>query len=416
MRLVPVVFLVLLLVGQLAFAAPRVCSASETGFIAEQLAPQARALGDTCRAGNGNIAGYLGSWDIWTGESYAIIDSMRSEAMDGCCGTTHVRPLSVTMPLRTVAAAGVYVGWLAHAEIWSAVPSDTCDFVPGALICAGAVYRVGWAGAAGYYVDYPLDFCTTDLPRTGVYFNVVVFDSAGTGAGSPCPYVSVDATPCPDWYNGGTAWVGFSAPYLLSMESSFECTGDVPVEMSSLNAVAVPGEVQVRWRTESELENLGFNVYRATDGDKTKINEWMIPGAGTTLSPTDYQFVDQDVTVGTRFQYWVSDVDFSGAESFHGPVVVVVPQESPADLGLTADASGGTVTLSMAIPTEGSARLAVYDMAGHEVAVLVNQVLPAGRGQIEWDGSTAGGQAAAGAYVVRLVHTTGVVSAKAVLR
>lgn len=382
----------------------------------ELLPSPSRGLGDTCWTGNPTIAGYLSGWEIWSGESYAILDSMRNDAMETCCGTTNVRPLSVRIPLRTMADAGVQVEWLAHVELWTAVAGATCDQVPGELICSGSVFRVGWAGAAGYYVNYPLDGCTTDLPRSGYYFNVIVFDSTGTGNNTLRPYVSVDATPCLDWYDEGTGWLEFQASYLLSMQSSFECTGDVPIELSSLSAVASPGEVQVRWRAETESENLGFNVYRASDGERAKVNEWMIPGAGTTLSPNDYQFVDRDVTVGTRFQYWVSDVSFGGLETFHGPVVVVVPEDSPAALGLTTEASASGITFRMAIPAEGQAKLSVYDVAGHEVAVLVNQSLPAGRGQIEWDGATAQGNAAPGAYIVRLVHDSGVVSAKAILR
>ncbi len=320
------------------------------------------------------------------------------------------------MSLRTVAAAGTEVWWIAHAELWGWQEGASCAHEPATLICSGNPYRVGWSGSAGYYVFYPLDGCTTDLPRSGFYFGVVAFDSAGTGNGSPRPYVSVNSTPCLDWYNDGSGWAGVWESYLLSMVTFFRCTGEVPVELSSLQAVASPAEVRLTWRTESESENLGFNVYRASCGERIRINEWLIPGAGTSLSPHEYRFTDRDVSPGAVFRYWVSDVAFGGAETFHGPVVVMVPEDRPAELGLTVDGSSEGLVVRMGLPTEGHTRLAVYDLSGHEVAVLVNQTLGSGTCEVTWDGSIPAGMAARGVYIVRLVHTSGVITTKAVLR
>lgn len=385
----------------------------------------ARAEGDTCIAGNatGTPTYYL-SGGLTAGRGMAVIDSM--EALDACCGTPGVLPLSVWWAVVWAGGSGP-ISFIAHGAIWgsqpgSGAPPDTCFARPAEQICNGNGVR--WTlsdPGSGYWytwVDFPLENCTY-LPRTGYYFNAVLIDSSGANI-----YRLVDNVlrNCYDWgtTDGGTSWgelySSSGTAWSLLLYSQFRCTQQVPIEMSSLSAVAVPGQVQVRWRTESEMENLGFNVYRGAGIERSKINEWMIPGAGTTLSPNDYEFVDLDVAVGTRFQYWVSDVSFGGVETFHGPVVVVVPQERPSELGLTVDGSRDVLTLNMAIPSEGQTKLSIYNVAGHEVGVLVNQVLPAGRGQIEWDGTTASGKAAPGAYIVRLVHDSGVVSAKAVLR
>ncbi len=58
--------------------------------------------------------------------------------------------------------------------------------------------------------------------------------------------------------------------------------GPVPVELSSFLASATESGVQLEWRTVSESDNLGFNVYRAiaSDGPRELLNNEILPGAG----------------------------------------------------------------------------------------------------------------------------------------
>ncbi len=58
----------------------------------------------------------------------------------------------------------------------------------------------------------------------------------------------------------------------------------LPVELSLFIATAENGFVILKWKTESEIENLGFNIYRSlvdTSG-YIKINKSLIAGAITT--------------------------------------------------------------------------------------------------------------------------------------
>ena len=55
-------------------------------------------------------------------------------------------------------------------------------------------------------------------------------------------------------------------------------------------------------------------------------------------------------------------------------------------------------TIRYALPQAGNVRLAVYDLLGHEVAVLVDEPKPAGHHTTRFDG----GDLPSGAYVYRL--------------
>ncbi len=103
------------------------------------------------------------------------------------------------------------------------------------------------------------------------------------------------------------------------------------------------GAVVLTWVTTAEFDNWGFNVYRAEVNDPAqavRVNEYLIPGRGQAVSGATYHFVDTNVQPGTRYWYWIEDVDLDGNASWHGPVEVFVPEA--LDPG-----TGGSGTLFM---------------------------------------------------------------------
>ena len=88
----------------------------------------------------------------------------------------------------------------------------------------------------------------------------------------------------------------------------------LPVEFSVFTALSTDRGIILKWRTESETNNLGFNLYRSEtpDGTFAKINVVLIKGAGTDATPHDYQFVDEGIQPGKVYYYYIEDVDLSG--------------------------------------------------------------------------------------------------------
>ncbi|MBI1927873.1 hypothetical protein HYR99_26990 [Candidatus Poribacteria bacterium] len=86
----------------------------------------------------------------------------------------------------------------------------------------------------------------------------------------------------------------------------------LPVELSAFNADRTSDGVLIRWRTESETNNLGFDVYRI-EGEKTvKVNVQIIKGHGTTGEPHDYQFLDTNPPDNASLKYFLEDIDVTG--------------------------------------------------------------------------------------------------------
>ncbi len=106
------------------------------------------------------------------------------------------------------------------------------------------------------------------------------------------------------------------------------------VKLISFWAFGKDEEVQVRWETASESQNLGFNLYRSTssDGTYTKINAGIISGLGSSLTGKEYSFTDADVSNGRTYYYKLESIEFTGTRVMHGPI--------EAHPGLDADSDG----------------------------------------------------------------------------
>lgn len=84
------------------------------------------------------------------------------------------------------------------------------------------------------------------------------------------------------------------------------------------------GIITLRWRTESEQDNYGFNVYRSglsKDSAFEKINHQIVRGNGTTSEPHDYIYIDRTAIKGKTYYYYLMDVDYSGNTKKFTPTI-----------------------------------------------------------------------------------------------
>ena len=92
--------------------------------------------------------------------------------------------------------------------------------------------------------------------------------------------------------------------------------GPLAINLASFTAAVQDGTVELTWETVSEIDLLGFDVYRATseDGPWTKLNETMIPAQNPGASQgSTYQAADPGLSAG---QYWyrLDWVEATGAQ------------------------------------------------------------------------------------------------------
>ena len=92
--------------------------------------------------------------------------------------------------------------------------------------------------------------------------------------------------------------------------------GVLPVSLSKFRPERMKdtGEIVIRWVTESETNNAGFNILRsdARDGEFTKLNTKLIAGQGTTSERTVYEFPDTSAKPNVVYYYQIQDVSLDG--------------------------------------------------------------------------------------------------------
>jgi hypothetical protein len=93
------------------------------------------------------------------------------------------------------------------------------------------------------------------------------------------------------------------------------------ISLSSFTATPFNKAVAIEWTTASEIDNAGFNVYRAEseDGEYIRINDEMINAQGSSTEGASYEFVDEGLQNRKAYYYKLEDVDLDGQSTFHGP-------------------------------------------------------------------------------------------------
>jgi hypothetical protein len=134
----------------------------------------------------------------------------------------------------------------------------------------------------------------------------------------------------------------------VTLDNNIINGGDpLAVELESFKATA-GGKFQpvfVEWVTSAELDNLGFNLFRAERSEDSAaspaaavwtlgsepLNATLMPGLGSPVRGARYTFRDSKWTMGQQRAYFLIDIDFSGRETLHGPAFVQIADPSQTD-------------------------------------------------------------------------------------
>ena len=107
------------------------------------------------------------------------------------------------------------------------------------------------------------------------------------------------------------------------------------VSLVSFAAQAFDGAAELTWETGSEIDNLGFHLYRSTteEGPYERITSNVIPGLGSSPEGARYSYVDSGLMNGVTYYYKLEDIETTGATELHGPVSATPTTETPAETG-----------------------------------------------------------------------------------
>jgi hypothetical protein len=87
---------------------------------------------------------------------------------------------------------------------------------------------------------------------------------------------------------------------------------------------ATPGNkcVKLEWETESEIDNVGFNIYSAESefGAYKRLNAELIAAKGSVTSGAAYDLTDAGLENRKTYFYKLEDIDVQGESTLYGPV------------------------------------------------------------------------------------------------
>lgn len=90
----------------------------------------------------------------------------------------------------------------------------------------------------------------------------------------------------------------------------------------------------VNWTTKSEVNTVGFNLYRAESagGPFVLINRELIPASNDPIAGGTYVFTDTNVVAGVTYYYQLEDVDVSGTRTRYDKLISATASAQSAGL------------------------------------------------------------------------------------
>jgi len=175
----------------------------------------------------------------------------------------------------------------------------------------------------------------------------------------------------------------------------------LPVELVLFESKQFEGNVELFWKTASEVDNAYFIVERSENAEDGFIEIGRLRGQGTTSHETEYSFVDEDVRVGDNYYYRLADYDYVGRTSYSD--VIFVEIVAPKDFVLSQNYPNpfNPVThIKMQLPEMSNIVLSVYNMRGQKVSQLAKGDFEAGFYEFQWNArNDQGNNVASGMYI-----------------
>ena len=185
----------------------------------------------------------------------------------------------------------------------------------------------------------------------------------------------------------------------------------LPVELTSFTAAYKNSAVMLSWKTETEVNNYGFNVER-----RINEGEWdsivFLEGYGNSNSPKEYSYTDKELFAGgSKFQYRLKQVDTDGSFSYSDVVEVeVVPDQFELSQNYPNPFNPST-TIRFSLPEATQVKINLFNMLGEQVATLAEGMYESGYHKITFNASSL----PSGTYVYRLESSNFVQVKKMVL-
>lgn len=185
------------------------------------------------------------------------------------------------------------------------------------------------------------------------------------------------------WGSSYTANSGSQANFSIARLTTDD---PVPVELSSFTASASANNVLLEWTTASEINNYGFEVERRSANSEYGVVGF-VAGSGTTTEIRNYVFTDNQISDG-KYTYRLKQLDFDGSFEYSNEVEIEVISVHTYSLEQNyPNPFNPSTSISYSLAEAGVVKIAVYNLLGQEINILVNDFKEAGPHSVTFNAS-----------------------------
>ena len=156
----------------------------------------------------------------------------------------------------------------------------------------------------------------------------------------------------------------------------------LPVELSSFSASTIGSTVKLSWRTETEVNNYGFEIERKVGSGQSSVGNFekigFVNGNGNSNSPEDYTFEDKMVESG-KYSYRLKQIDNDGQFEYSKTIEIYFDVSKKFELSQNyPNPFNPSTTIKFNLSESGNAKLTIYNLLGQEIQTIANNFKEAG--------------------------------------
>lgn len=276
----------------------------------------------------------------------------------------------------------------------------------GSFNVGNAYWSITATGGSGYTYDITFYYEEAQLGAIGALGNEANLRLAKSGDGgtSYTPYTTGGTGAGQYVLNTTTNTIKIYGLTSFSIFAQVDSDSPLPVTLTSFTSNVTGRNVKLKWATDSELNNNGFNIERKiTSGNWGNIG--FVRGKGTINITSNYMYEDKNLNAG-KYNYRLKQIDANGNFEYHYlNSVLEVGLPVKFDIGQNYPNPFNPLTkIDYQLPADSKVTLLVYDMTGREVKTLLNnEQRSAGYYTAEFNGSSF----ASGTYFYRFIAESG---------